>query len=103
MEDVLKRLYEIESAASAVKKNTERKKQLLDLTMKRKTQEFDEATARDTNAALAKQKSQLHAQIEKDLARQVQEIDTALQSLEQEYSSHHTRLAKEILNTLIKE
>lgn len=103
MEDVLKRLYEIESAASAVKKDTERKKQQLDAAMKRKTENFDSNLVQRTNMALAQQKAALNAQIEGELTEQKRKMETALHSLEQEYNNHHTHLAQEILSKLIKD
>lgn len=103
MEDVLKRLYEIESAASAVKKDTERKKLQLEAAMKKKTEQFDADIIQRTNMALAQQKSQLNAQIENELSAQKKEVETVLYSLEQEYNSHHTDLAQEILSKLIKD
>ena len=85
MEQVLKRLYEIESAAEAI------------------MQKADEKIQNETAQTIAHQKEELTKQIQKELEEQKKETERLLLALEQDYQKNHNKLAKQILQSLIQE
>lgn len=103
MEQVLKRLYEIESAAEAIMQKADEKKKQMAKEMEQKTAAFDQKTQQETAETIAHQKEELTKQIQKELEEQQAETEHLLSAIEQDYKKHHTLLAKQILQSLIQE
>ncbi len=103
MEQVLKRLYEIESAAEAIMQKADEKKKLMSKEMDEKTAAFDQKIQNETAQTIAHQKEELTKQIQKELEEQKKETERLLLALEQDYQKNHNKLAKQILQSLIQE
>lgn len=103
MEQVLKRLYEIESAAEAIMQKADERKKQLAKEMEEKTAAFDQKTQEETAKTIAHQKEELTKQIQKELEEQQTETERLLSAIEQDYQKNHNQLAKQILQSLIQE
>ncbi|MFQ9509842.1 MAG: ATPase [Lachnospiraceae bacterium] len=103
MEQVLKRLSEIESAATAIMEQADVRKKELSQKMERKTAEFDQKVAQETAATIDDLRQQLHLQIESELLQQQKQTDGLLKYLDEQYNKDHTKIAQQILEQLIKE
>ncbi len=101
MEHVLKRLSEIESAASSVMDSVEEKKKELSLAMEAKIRDFDEAVEKETAHTIEELRTQLLEQISLDLKEQEKQTDMVLQALEKEYEEDHIQLAQTIFQSII--
>ena len=103
MEHVLKRLSEIESAASSIMDSVDVKKKELSLAMEQKIRDFDESVEKETAATIKALQKQLHEQISLDLKTQEEKTTECLQALEKEYEEKHIELAQIIFQSLINE
>ena len=102
MEQVLKRLYEIESAAEAIMQKADEQKKQMTKEMEEKKAAFDQKTQEETAQTIARQKEELTQQIRKELDEQHAETKRLLTAIEQDYQKNHTKLAKQILQSLIQ-
>lgn len=103
MEQVLKRLSEIESAATAIMEQADARKKELSQKMERQTAKFDQKVANETATTIENLRQQLHLQIESELLEQQKQTDGLLKYLDEQYNKDHTKIARQILEQLIKE
>ena len=103
MEQVLKRLYEIETAADAIMQKADEQKKQMAKAMEEKTAAFDQKTQEETAETIAQKKEELMEQIQKELDAQHSETERLLAAIEEDYQKNHTQLAKQILQSLIQE
>lgn len=103
MEQVLKRLYEIESAAEAIMQKADERKKQMSKEWDEKTAAFDQKTQEETARTIAHQKDELTKQIQTELEEQKAETERLLTAIEQDYRKNHNQLAKQILQSLIQE
>lgn len=103
MEQVLKRLYEIESAAEAIMQKADERKKQMAKEMEEQTAAFDQKTQEETARTIAHQKEELTRQIQKELEEQKAETERLLSAIEQDYQKNHNHLAQQILQSLIQE
>ncbi|HIS56767.1 MAG: ATPase [Lachnospiraceae bacterium] len=103
MEQVLKRLYEIETAADAIMQKADERKKQMAKEMEEKTAAFDQKTQEETAETIAQKKEELMEQIQKELDAQHSETERLLAAIEDDYKKNHSQLAKQILQSLIQE
>ena len=78
MEQVLKRLYEIETAADAIMQKADERKKQMAKEMEEKTAAFDQKTQEETAETIAQKKEELMEQIQKELDAQHSETERLL-------------------------
>ena len=103
MEEVMKRLYEIESAATSIMEHADLQKKKLEQEMAEKTAAFDTQLAEKTAAQISKIKEKLNAQINRELEQQRISTEKLLAELDSIYNNTHSQLAQQIVASLIKE
>lgn len=102
MEDILKRLSEIEASANRILDRTAEQKTALSEEMKAKTAEFDQQIEEETNKQLADMKESLKRQREEDLTKIRTQAEEQVKKLEAAYAKEHTRLAQELMHRILE-
>lgn len=102
MRDVLKQLYDIEQAACSLLNRAEEKKKVLQDEYRKKAADFDAQLEKEQEEKLQTIRKELEKQIEKELEDQKIATEKALQNLDKDYESNHTRFAKELMNKVLE-
>lgn len=100
MESVIKKISEIESAASAIVANAERQKESLDHEYRARRNAFDEELENKTMAEIQKIRDDLETKTSALLNEQSTWNDDSITELQRQYDEHHTRYAQDILKRI---
>lgn len=100
MESVIKKISEIESAASAIVQNADKQKESLDHEYRAKRNTFDEELETKTMAEIQKIRNDLETRTSALLNEQSVENDDSITGLQKQYDEHHTRYAQDILKRI---
>ena len=103
MNDIFKRLNEIESAATSILEQANAQKKEMAEANDKRIALFETETARKTADMIAQQKAELNKQIAIELEEQQANIKKDLKKLKEDYEQNHGQLAKQILASMVKE
>lgn len=100
MESVIRKISEIESAASAIVANAERQKESLDHEYRARRNAFDEELEAKTMTAIQNIRNELETKTSALLNEQSVENDDSITQLQRQYDEYHTRYAQDILKRI---
>ncbi len=100
MESVIKKISEIESAASAIVSNAEKQKEALDHEYRAKRNAFDQDLEEKTMAKIQAIRDDLETRTSALLNEQSVDNDDSITGLQRQYDEHHTRYAQDILKRI---
>lgn len=102
MDEIVKRLSEIETeAVSIMEDSTFQKKEMEDASRER-LKEYDEKAAADTAAELAKLQASLEKRMNEELEKLRADTERALKNIEADYESNHEKLAAQVMQKIIE-
>jgi len=101
MDEVMKKLSEIEVAASAIVAHAEAQKEVLDQEYKNKTLKFDQELEEKTSARIQEIKDALESDKSKLLEQQSSLSNQEIRNLELQYQEHHTKIAQDIVSRIV--
>lgn len=102
MEDIISKLAEIEAAASHIMDDvTEQKKQLA-LEYEESIQKFDDTIDKEVQKKSENIRQKLEIQMKNELAKQRSETEAVLNQMETYYEEHHTQLAQQIYDKILR-
>ncbi|MEE1086206.1 MAG: hypothetical protein U0L05_03405 [Schaedlerella sp.] len=102
MHSIIKKLAEIDAAASMIVNNAEQQKLSLDQEYQEKHRIFDEELKSQTHSELEKIRSGLEKESVELLRHQQSASQAYITSLQQEYDENHTQYAQAILKKIIE-
>ena len=97
MEQIIKKLAEIETAAGHIMDDAERRKHALSEEMEKQCREFDSALEEETAQKIEQIKKQLLQDKETHLQKLRKETQEHNDQIDSYYRQNHQRLAKEVL------
>lgn len=97
MDSIVKKLTEIESAASAIVEHAEAQKEILDREYQEKRRKFDVELESKTMSQIQKIRDGLEQDTRRLLDSQSGENSDSIAALKEEYETMHTQYAKDIL------
>lgn len=100
MDSIVKKLSEIESAASAIVDHAEAQKEVLEREYREKRTHFDEELEAKTSAEIQKIRDELERTTQKLLDSQSGANDDSILALQKEYKEKHTQYAQDILKRI---
>lgn len=100
MESVIKKISEIESAASAIVNSAEHQKEALDHEFRKKRNDFDRELEEKTMAKIQQIRDELEKTTSALLTEQSVENNDSIELLKQQYEEHHTQYAQDILKRI---
>ena len=100
MESIVKKLSEIESAASAIVEHAEAQKEVLDHEYREKRNRFDTELEAKTSKKILEIQSDLASKTDALLKAQIGGRNETIAALEQEYEKRHTWYAQTILKRI---
>lgn len=100
MESVIRKISEIESAASAIVANAEKQKESLDHEYRAMRNAFDKELEDKTMAEIQKIRDDLETKTSALLNEQNVENDDSITELQRQYNEYHTRYAQDILKRI---
>lgn len=100
MDSIVRKLSEIESAASAIVEHAEAQKEVLDREYHEKRSKFDNDLEKKTSGEIQKIRDHLEKKTQKLLEEQTGGQCDAIAALEQEYNERHTWYAQNILKRI---
>lgn len=103
MDRIIKKISEIEAAASSVMEHANQEKKAFAEKMDASTRAFDAELNAQTEAELLKLRGTLEADMNSRLAAQKAEAEQTLRRMETNYETHHQEYARELFQALIRE
>lgn len=100
MDSIVKKLSEIESAASAIVEHAELQKSVLDKEYQEARHNFDEKLEISTQAKINAIRNELEKNTTSFLDSQTGDNTDSIKALKQEYEENHTLYAKQILKRI---
>lgn len=100
MNSIVKRLSEIDAAASAIANNAEEQKKQLHQEYEKKYQDFNKELEAPTTAEIQAIRSKLEQQTKGLLEKQQTDSKAYITSLQREYDAKHTEYAQAILKRI---
>ena len=100
MDSIVKKLSEIESAAAAIVRHAEERKEVLDHEFREKRNQFDEELEKKTMEKINEIRSELEKTTSSLLDEQSGENNDSIALLKQQYEINHTKYAKDILKRI---
>ena len=102
MDEVLRKLSEIETAASRIMEGADLQKKALDQQQEARIAEFDLQVEAEADRELERLRGELSGSVEKDLEAMKKNAEASLAGLEQEYQENHQQLASQIYEKMIR-
>lgn len=100
MDSIVKKLSEIESAASAIVEHAEAQKEVLDHEYRKKRQAFDDELEAKTSGRIQQIRDELERNMKEILDSQSGANNDSIAALEKEYDARHTQYAQDILKRI---
>ncbi len=100
MDTIVKKLTEIESAASAIVHHAESQKEVLEREYQAKRKSFDEGMERQTTASVEKIRGELDQNLKKLSIGRENSGDDSITALQKEFEESHTQYAQDILKRI---
>ena len=103
MEQIIGKLYEIETTAQSIMNDAAQKKKALSAEMERQSKAFDSQLEKHTVEQIQEIRRNLEGEKGKRLASLREDTQAALSELDAYYAKNHERLSKEIFEKIIQE
>jgi len=103
MDKIIKKISEIEAAASSVMEQANRQKKFLAVEMEARTRAFDEELNARTEAEIREFQKELEADMQNRLADQKAAAARTLRQMEDNYEAHHQKYVLDLFQALIRE
>ena len=102
MEEIVKRLSEIETEAVRIIDDSAVQKKEMDAESEKRLRKYDEESNAKTAAELAKLRTSLENRMAEELKKLRQETERMIQSIEADYAANHGMLASQVLHKMIE-
>lgn len=102
MEEIVKRLSEIETEAVRIMDDSTVQKKEMDAESEKRLRKYDEESNAKTAAELAKLRTSLENRMAEELKKLRQETERMIQSIEADYAANHGMLASQVLHKMIE-
>jgi len=102
MEDIISKLAEIEAAASHIMDDVAEQKKQLAREYEESIQNFDDTIDREVQEKSETIRRELEVRMKDELAKQRSETETVLSQMESYYETHHSQLAKQIYDKILR-
>ena len=99
MEDIISKLAEIEAAASHIMDDVAEQKKQLAREYEESIQNFDDTIDREVQEKSETIRRELEVRMKDELAKQT---ETVLSQMESYYETHHSQLAKQIYDKILR-
>lgn len=103
MDTVIKKISEIEEAASSIMEAANIRKREFAQELAKRTEDFDRQLDLLTERQLTDLRARMETEMQAKLSKQQSDADQLLQQMEANYNEHHTEYAKELFQSLIEE
>lgn len=103
MDTVIKKISEIEEAASSIMEAANIRKKAFAQELAKRTEDFDHQLDLMTEQQLTDLRARMETEMQAKLSKQQSDADQLLQKMEANYNEHHTEYAKELFQSLIEE
>ncbi|MDY3919941.1 MAG: hypothetical protein SOZ59_13245 [Candidatus Limivivens sp.] len=102
MDEIVKRLSEIETEAVRIMEDSAVQKKEMEEASQERIRKYDEEVDTKTAAELARLKASLETKMEKELAKLRSDTDRMIQALEADYAANHRKMADQVLQEMIE-
>ena len=103
MDTVIKKISEIEEAASSIMEAANIRKKAFAQELAKRTEDFDHQLDLMTEQQLTDLRARMETEMQAKLSKQQSDADQLLQQMESNYNEHHTEYANELFQSLIEE
>lgn len=103
MDNIISKISKIESAASSIMDDANKRKNMFAREMDAKTAAFDAELDEKTSAELDKLRSGVEREMKTQLHREQLQAEAIMTELQKLYDKNHTRYVKELFEAMIKE
>lgn len=103
MDTVIKKISEIEEAASSIMEAANVRKKAFAQELAKRTEDFDHQLDLMTEQQLTDLRARMETEMQAKLSKQQSDAGQLLQKMEANYNEHHTEYAKELFQSLIEE
>lgn len=103
MDTVIKKISDIEEAASSIMEAANNRKKAFAQELAQRTEDFDRQLDQLTEQQLAALRTRMEKDMHARLAGQQADAEQQLRQMETNYNEHHTEYAKELFQSLIEE
>lgn len=103
MDRIIKKISEIEAAASSVMEHANQEKQAFAEKMEARTRAFDEELNAQTEEEILRLRRTLEEDMNSRLAAQKADAGRTLRRMETNYETHHQEYARKLFQALIRE
>lgn len=103
MDTVIKKISEIEEAASSIMEAANVRKKAFAEELAKRTEDFDRQLDQMTAQQLTDLRARMETEMHLKLSKQQSDANQLLQQMEVNYNEHHTEYAKELFQSLIEE
>ena len=100
MNTVIKKISEIEDAASSVMESANEKKKAFSLEMEERTKAFDQDLEERTQQGIQELRKRMESEMNKKLEKQRLHADNLLRKMEQNYEDHHEEYVEKLFRSL---
>ncbi len=100
MNTVIKKISEIEDAASSVMESAGARKKAFAQEMEERTKAFDQDLKERTQQGIQELRKRMEAEMNKKLEKQRLHADRLLQRMEQNYNDHHEEYVEKLFRSL---
>lgn len=102
MNTIVKKLSEMEHAASAIVKHAEEEKHSLELQIQKERDLYDSKLEEETQAKLAQIRKQMEEKMSEILEQERKKDSIEIEKLKQDFEEHHTEYAKTIVKEILE-
>lgn len=102
MEQILKKLSEIETTAQRIMQDADRTRATLSSEMEQQCNDFDAALNHETDRKIQKLRSNLEAQKDQELSSLRKRTEQHLADLDSYYNANHLKLSEDLFQKLLK-
>lgn len=103
MDNLISKISEIESSASAIMDSANEKKKQMAADMAAKTAAFDEELEKETSKELEKLRSAMEMEIEKQIKAERENAEKFITQLQDLYDKRHLQYVQELFDHMVKE
>lgn len=103
MDTVIKKISEIEAAATSVMDDANARKKAFAQEMADKTAAFDQNLENDTEKQVSELRARMEVEMNSKLSKQKTDADALLASMVKNYEDHHEDYVRDLFQTMIKE
>ena len=103
MDNLISKISEIESSASAIMDSANEKKKQMAADMAAKTAAFDEELEKETSEKLEELRSSMEQEVEKQIREEKANAEKFIVQLQDLYDKHHLQYVQDLFDHMVKE